>query len=262
MIKVLLSTAVALAVLSGCTSDSNNPSTIVAFVSSKVGTYILSSNTVLEKSSTGADSATVTFTDSTTFRGSATVEDSKGISKSSGQYVSMQSGVAYDTLYLSEDGAKLYRLFDIGFNIPGLGNVELGTRWIQIADQQQSSWTGLQDTIRGINISYSGLPLTIDAVFTVKGSRGGSDNLSINGSTVSANRFSLDYQIALEISNPILGSIPVDPIKLPMDIWLVKGVGLVKVYQKPSTVKIGPPANQEINIPGFLMEATQYVIAP
>ncbi len=247
-------------VIAGCTSESTNPAAVVSYLATKLGTYMLNNNQILVMNQSGADSVAASFTDSTAYSGTSSAADSEGMTKSAALYVAHQLGAPTDTLYLSEDGAKLYRLFDLSFNLPNISPLELGTRWVLIGDQNNSTWTGLKDTVSGISVVYQGLPLTIDAVFDLVGTKVGNENITIGGQTTKAMHYKLDYKINFTIT-AIIGTVPVDPLVIPIDFWVVEGVGIVKTYQKPAILRLGAPANQDIEIPGIQFEATKYVKA-
>lgn len=261
MKSILALAVITTVILTGCTSSTTNPPPgSVSFRASKVGTYILGDTQYYTRSQTGADSSLGGYSDSLVYTGNAMVTDADGVSMDAALYTSYIAGIPADTTQLAENGGKLYSLYSLNFTIPGVSPMMMGTRWVQIGDQNNSTWTGLKDTVAGLPVKYQDLDLTVDAVFEVKGTKVGNESLTIDGATVQAMHFKVDYTIAFTI-NSILGAIPVAPLVIPIDYWVVEGVGIVKTTELIGTLTLGPPANQTIVIPGFTYTATKFVKA-
>lgn len=261
MKSLLALAATAAIIVAGCTSSSTNPpGDIVSFLAAKQGTYILGTTEYYMLNQSGGDSLVSSYNDSTVYSGQTTSTDTEGLSMSAANYISYISGVPTDTTLYAENGSKLYSLFDLNFELPGISPMMMGTRWVQIGDQTASSWTGLKDTVSGLDVNYKGIALTVDAAFDLQGSKIGNETLTIDGASVKAMRFKTSYTIAFTISS-LLGSIPVSPLVIPIDYWVVEGVGVVKIVQKATPLTLGPPASQTIVIPGLTFKATKFVKA-
>lgn len=248
-------------VLAGCTSSSTNPpDDVVSFLSKKTGTYILMQNTISSKTQAGADTVLATYADSVVYSGDKLTTDSEGMSKTAAQYIAYISGAPTDTNAVSEGDGKVYWLFSLGTTVPGLGNLDFGTRWVLAADQKNGSWNAMKDTIAGIPVTYSGIPLTIDVYTNLDGNFVGKENLTINGATVETSHFRLTYTLNLGISASGLGTIPAAPIVMPIDIWFLKDVGVVKMVRGVSKLELGGLVGQTVYIPGAESVATKYFV--
>lgn len=261
MPRVLISLIAASVAIVGCTSNSSSPNNpTVKYLAAKQGTYCTNEGSYLVQGSSGQDSAYNHFNDSSVYSGNRTLVDTEGNTKTSVDYVNFRSGIANDTTQFAEDGAKLYEYFSLNFEVTNFGTLNYGTRWMQIGDQENSSWIGMRDTINGMSIDYNGIPMTVDAVFDITGTKVGTETLTINGSSVQAMHFKLNYTINFTVSSP-LGGIPVNPLILPMDYWFVENVGMVKFHQAPAILHLGAPANVNITISGMNKTTTKYMIA-
>lgn len=261
MKKLSLLLGVAVVMLAGCTSNSTTPDDdIESFLATKAGTYILGNVQVVSKTSAGSDTVLADVMDSITYAGTAAKADSKGTTKTATLYIRHYNGVPVDTLYYAEEGAKLYMLFELGTTVPGLGSLDFGNRWIVVGDQQNGSWTSLQDSITGMNIVYQNIPLTVDVTMNILGKKNGKEQLSIGGSNVEAMHYHVDYTLLLDISMNGILPISTSPIVMPIDIWVVEKLGTVKENRGQSSLTIGAPANQTVYIPGYTYAATAYHI--
>jgi len=235
MLKRLVSMAAIAAVVLGlgaCSKDSTtNPTTNSVYLVTTVGSYWLYDNFALTGLPT-APTSSKTGTDSLIVIGPST---QGGISCTAyADYVTDSSGTTIDTTYQREEGGKLYTYFPLQIaGLGGLGAVDLGSKWVVIADQNGTTWTSLDTTLTNVPLDYDGTVLNANITMKLSGQKIGTENVVSNGVTYST----LHCVSTFNISITIVG-FGVIPISLPIHYWLAANKGIVKMEQPPQTVMI------------------------
>ncbi|NQW30717.1 MAG: hypothetical protein HQ472_09420 [Ignavibacteria bacterium] len=259
MFRFLLAVSFAAIVIAGC-SSSTTPAGTSSYLVSTTGTYFINSNVTLEKdSATGVVSEVEPYEDSTVVTGKESKTDSKGLTKTAVVMVTYLNGAPTDTNYVAEDGAKIYLFLDLSAaSVPGVDGVSLGTRWTLIADQNATAeWTAITDSVSNLDIDYNGTALKADVGVSVKCKKNGTENLTINGALVETIKYQMTYNITMYI-NIGIAVVPI-PVSFSSEIWLGKGVGLVKQIQQPSTVTVAA-LGFGFDIPGYRTAVIKYKI--
>ena len=254
--KRLLGFALAVAMIAtACSDETTNPTPTDSYVSGTAGSYTIFNLTYIEIDTNGVRQEYPAGTDSVVAGAKVNVTDGAGSTKMAVPYVHHDAGTAIDTAYFAEDGAKMYVLYDLSFAAPGVAPVELGTRWVLIADQNATgTFTGLDMVIEDITIDYNGTALPADVAFKITGQKKGSENLTIGGKSVSALRYENTYGITITVTVPIIGAIPI-PINVVTTAKYGKGIGLVYEAQEPTPIAV-PQLGFDFTLPGYRAEAT------
>lgn len=250
MKRLLMLAAAGTMILTACSDDSTtNPNpTADVYIPSKTGAYIIHAN----KETAGGETMDVSD-DSTVVIGTLAIKDGANVTKTSVRHEVYIDDAVSDTIDVAQEGSKIYLNFPLELgDLEGVGNSSYGTRWVLIGDVNGSSWTGLSlDT--NVSIDYMGTPLPVTISFRVSGKKAGTENMTINGKTVSCVKLENDFNVTMTISG--LGvSIP---IALKQTTWVGKGVGLVKQTQ-PATMVSAPALGFEFEVPGFESTAIRY----
>jgi hypothetical protein len=259
MIRILLSITIAAVIIAGCSSTTTSPTGSNSYVVSTTGSYFIKSNVSLEKdSATGAINESEAYEDSTVVTGKSTMADSKGVSKSAIVMVTFVDGEPTDTTYMAEEGNKVYLLMDMSTG-GGLGvDVDLGSRWTLVADQSASGeWTAVQDSVSNIEIDYDGTKLMANIGVSVKCKKNGTENLTVSGKVIETIKYAMTYNFTMYI-NVGIAVVPL-PITLTSEIWMGKGVGLVKQLTQPTTVSV-PMLGFSFDIPGSRSAVVRYSV--
>jgi hypothetical protein len=145
-----------------------------------------------------------------------------------------------------------------GLEVEGAGAIDLGKKWVLSADPDASSeWTGIDTTVTNIPLDYNGLPLQATAKITYKGSKLGSEAVSVAGANVDCLKYANNFTIALTIATGVFGDISI-PVTSNTTVWYGKNVGLVKTFTPPTTVNAAPLP--EFEFPGSKVELSSYSI--
>lgn len=219
----------------GCAKESTTPSnTSKNYLPSSAGTYYIHENSVIEKSSTGSDSVTMVYTDSTTVDGKEQKTDSKGTTKTAVRYVVyMDFTSSPDTVYMAQEGGKLYQLTDLSYSSGGTGTLNLGKAWILVHDQGSATWTAYEDSVSNLTIDYSGTPIPATVKIKISGSTIGSENVTVDGKSIATSHSLLNYGLTI-----YLGSFGNVPVNITIHNWFGTNVGVVKSNQPPFTISI------------------------
>ena len=250
MMKYLAVAATVALVLVGCSSNTTNPApTYSSYMPSTTGTYTVHDNATLEDNGSGGTTQTNPYTDSTVVTGTEKKKDSKGVEKTAVVHVSFVNGMPYDTTYLSEDGAKIYELFDLSVASPGIAPVDLGTSWMLVADQSATTeWVAFSDSLSNVALDYNGTPLNANIAIKFVIKKIGTENMTIDGKTVETIKYETKYSMTIWVDFPPFGAVPI-PIALTVNTWMGKNVGLVKAEQQPTNVSVAA-LGVEFPIPG------------
>ncbi len=255
--KRLLAFSVAIALIATACSEDNttNPTDGSSYISTKAGTYIIHDLTVLTKDTlTGEIVETDIGEDSVVVVGTEAKADIDNVSKSAVKHDVFREGIQNEQLYMSQEGSKTWYLYDFSFDVPGVGVLDFGERWIMIGDANASGpQTGYNTTLTGYQIDYNGIPLTADITLTVTTEAVGNEQYAISGTTVDAKRYKLTIGMTMAIVG--FGTIP---IELPVEIVLAKDLGLVYQENTPTTVELAGVFEQDI--PGARAEGIRHMI--
>jgi len=255
--KRLLAFSIAVALIATACSEDNttNPTDGGSYISTKAGTYIIHELTFLERDSASGDiNETPIGNDSVVVVGTETKADIDGVSKSAVKHDVFFLGLQSDPLYMAQDGSQTWYLYDFTFDVPGVGELDFGERWIMIADANASgAVTGYNKVLSGYQFDYNGIPLTADITLTVTSTAKGNENYAISGTTVAAKRYGLTISMTMVIQG--FGTIP---IELPGEIVLAKDLGLV--YQENTPTKVELAGVFEQDIPGARAVGIRHMI--
>ncbi|MBS1561196.1 MAG: hypothetical protein JSS89_06295 [Bacteroidetes bacterium] len=256
MLKRIASAALLAATVIGlgaCSKDSTtNPTTNATYLVTTSGSYWLYDDFSLTGSSTAPDSSKV-GTDSMVVLGPAT---QGGLSCTAYvDYTTDSSGTTADTTYQREEGGKVYTYFPLQIDgLGGLGAVDLGSKWVVIADQNGTTWTSLDTTLKDVPLDYNGTVLTANIGMKMTGQKIGTENVTVYGTSYSALHCLSTFSITITIVG--FGEIP---ITVPIHYWMVANKGVVKMQQPPQTITIAA-LGQTIPVPGNKRLLTKAVI--
>jgi hypothetical protein len=221
------------AALIGCSSESTtttNP-TPTNYLPSSEGTYYIYENSELEKGSSGGDSVAAVSSDSTWVEGTEQKTDVNGVTKTAVKYaIKVEDSTEIEYQYMAQDGGKLYRLVDLSFDIDSENTVNLGSGWMLVYDQSNPTWTAYEDSVSDVSIVVGGFPLTVTLKIKVTGATAGTENIAVNGQTIATAHSILTVGVTMYV--PVLGNLPVN---ISIHQWLGANIGLVKLYQQPSS---------------------------
>ncbi|MBI2793048.1 MAG: hypothetical protein HYX66_00175 [Ignavibacteria bacterium] len=252
--SVFLASIISVALI-GCAKDSTTPTTPPKnYLPSSTGTYYIYENTEVEKSSSGADSVVAVFSDSTTVEGTEQKSDLKGTTKTAVKYaVRADNSANIEYQYTAQEGSKLYRLINLSFDLDSANTVNLGSRWMLVYDQSNATWTAYEDSVSGITINVGGFPVPVSMKFKVTGANAGTENITVNGQSISTAHSILSIGITVYV--PLFGDFP---INLSIHQWLGADIGLVKSVQPP--ISSPSPIGDPIAIPGSSSVLLRYSI--
>lgn len=159
--------------------------------------------------------------------------------KSASMRIRYNNNVVVDSTYNYEEGGKVYEAFRLAVpSIAGLEPIDLGSRWIVVADQNATTWQALYDSIPNISLTYSGTPLTGSVAIRVTGAKVATENVLIGTTNVSAIKYDVTYTLSLYTQ------ITIGPAPTPITIvypytissWWAKGHGVIRTSQPPGNV--------------------------
>lgn len=252
MKQLLMMAVAATLVLTACSDDSTtNPPASDVYVPSKTGAYVIHANEVTEEGVTSEAED-----DSTVVIGTLKIKDGKNVEKTSIRHEVYIQGMAYDTMDVAEEGSKIYLSFPLELgDVGGVGAPALGTRWVLVGDQNGSTWTGLDEKFTGLNLDYNGTAIPAEIAFKVTGKKAGTENMTINGKTVSTIKYENTFAVTMTLNLGVIA--PVIPISFTQTMWVGKGVGMVKMMQPATTISV-PELGFEFEIPGTESTAIRY----
>jgi len=159
--------------------------------------------------------------------------------KSASMRIRYNNNVVVDSMYNYEEGGKVYEAFRLAIPaLAGLAPLDLGVRWIVVADQNSASWQALYDSIPNLSLQYGDSTLTGSAAIRVVGTKVGTENVTIGTSNVAAIKYDVTYTLSLYTQ------IQAGPTPLPVTIvypytissWWAKGHGVIRTSQPPGVV--------------------------
>ncbi len=150
--------------------------------------------------------------------------------------VSTKSGSTKDTAYISKSGSQMYSYISLSPGSAGGGlDLDLGSRWMLVADFNAASWTVLDTTITNIPIDLGGTTATAKAGIKITGSKGGTSTITVGTQTVSAQEFTLTIGMTITITIPFLGD-QVIPVTVIQKTYVAENIGIVKTEALPFSV--------------------------
>ncbi len=234
MKRIAIITAAALGLglgLSSCKTESTTPVEPGKYVIATAGSYFIHGNRTFDTDASGATDTTDFLEDSTVVIGTTTVEGRSAV-----QSIYTFVGIAFDTLYDAQQGSVVSTLYPLEFDVLG-APVDLGRKWVNVFDENASSWTALRDTIPSFTIdagpsgSYTG-----SAGLDFTGKKLGTETVTINGVSVATQKVEITLNITLYL---MFGpqAVPV-PIQLVRTYWFANNIGWVKMMQPAKVVTI------------------------
>lgn len=250
MIRSALLALAAVFVLSACSEDPASPTVDTSsYVVSTKGSYFLHDNTMILITNGGATRDSAIAADSTVVNGTVSKDGRSAV-----ESIVFVNNTATDTTYMSQEGSKTYSLLELKF-AAGPTVIDLGTRWTLLYDGAVSNWTVLRDTIPTLTIPIGSGSYTGTAGLNFTGKNVGSENILINGASVSTTKVEITLGITLYLN--IAGTIMPYPFELKRYCWLAKNIGVVKIEQVPLVINPGVA----LPIPGMRSTVTKFSVA-
>lgn len=252
--SVFLASIISVALI-GCAKDSTTPTTPPKnYVPSSAGTYYIYENSELEKSSTGEDSVTAVYSDSTSVEGMEEKADMNGTTKTAVKYaVKAENSADVEYQYMAQEESKLYKLVDLSFDIDSTNTVNLGSGWMLVYDQSNATWTAFEDSVSDIAVDFGGFPVTLSMKIKVTGAYVGTENITVNGQSITTAHSILT--VGITVYAPLVGSFP---INISIHQWLGADIGFVKSVQP--LISSPNPLGYPIVIPGSSSVLLRYSI--
>jgi hypothetical protein len=157
---------------------------------------------------------------------------------------------------LENDGSVVYeygREMQSTFNsaLTGLGvtPINLGIKWVKVADASSTSWVALNQNLKDVPVSVGSLSGSLNGTLVINATKTGTNQVSIDGKTLTAELFTHTLEIKTIAS--VLGS-PLGNINFSTTIkyWFVPGYGLIRYLVEPSTLTAtvpGFPSTTKLN---------------
>jgi len=245
---------IAAAILAACGGSTTPDTPTESFIATS-GSYLLHQNTMLTIDTVTNKVTETPAPSDSTIVGAAAVFNGK----SSTPYVELIGSSATDTSHYYQEGGELYTALPLNYDIGGIP-LDLGFKWAKIYDNSGTSWTGLADTITPVDLPIGGYKLSAKLNFL--GQSAGTENLTINGTTVSVKKVKIDLNARLyAMAGPT--SLPVD-VNLVVYYWLADKIGVVKMEQPAAIINLGllgqlmgSPIQA---VPGMRSVTTKYVV--
>jgi hypothetical protein len=164
-----------------------------------------------------------------------------------------------DTAYISVDGGKVYQLLEMSISgMEGLGDVNLGSKWVLSADANASAeWTSIDTTITNVPFEYNGQTMMGTIAIKYTGKKTGTETVTVGSKSVETIKYNNRYTITMNIDTGVFGVLTI-PVVRPIDVWYGKNVGMVKTYLPPTTLSIGGFGSMDV--PGYSTVLTSYTI--
>ena len=217
------------ALLVACGGSSTPETPTETFVAT-AGSYMLHQNTDLTIDTvTKAVSETPVPSDSTVVGAAVTFNG-----KSATPHVALVGGIPADTMHYYQEGSALYSSIPLSYDIGGIP-LDLGFKWAKIYDGGATTWTALADSIAPVDLPIGGYKLS--AKLNFQGQSAGTENITINGTTVATKKVQVDLNARLYAMAGAT-SLPVD-VNLKVYYWLADKVGVVKMEQPPAIINLG-----------------------
>ncbi len=222
--------------LTGCSNETTTPSEPGNYVVATAGSYFIHDNRSFDIDASGALDTVNILPDSVVVTGTKTVEGRSAV-----ESIMFVGGLPIDTMYDAQQGSVVSTLLPLSFDVLG-APVDLGNKWVNLFDENASSWTALKDSIPQFTIdagpsgSYTG-----SAGLNFTGKKLGNETVTINGTAISTNKVEITMNITLYL---LFGpqAVPI-PIQLVRTYWFANNIGWVKYTQPAQLVTINgvPP---------------------
>ena len=251
VIRLAIFSAATLLVLSACSTDPVTPNDTSVYVVATKGTYFINDNVVITIDAGGTKADVPAPQDSTYVNGTKSVNGKTAVES----FVFI-GGVATDTTYVAQEGLKVSALTPLQFVVLG-APVDLGNKWVLTYDANATTWTALDDTIPSISIQAGPSTYTGSAKLLFTGKKLAAENITVNGSALSAVKTEMKMLITLYVD--FGGFVLPVPIELIRNTWFAKGVGVVKIEQDAKVIN-APPA-PPLTLPGQRISTVRFNIA-
>jgi len=153
---------------------------------------------------------------------------------------SSQPGSTPDTTYISKSSSQIYTYISLlptdalaGFGV----DLDLGSRWVLLADFNAGSWTVIDTTIKGLSIPNPlspGSTIPADIVVKISGAKGGTSSMTVSGSSVTAQEFTTTFSISITA----LGGLVQLPISVVTKTYVAENIGIVKNETPPFSITL------------------------
>lgn len=147
--------------------------------------------------------------------------------------------------YYSADGKKLYVHADFfSAQMQAISDiVDLGLtfeNWYLVADENGSSWNIYTKALAGQEVSYTTFTFTIDGNFTIQGTNGGTETITVNGQSYEALKMVFSLGMKDADASTALGD---GTLNLNTEItnYFVDGIGIVKTETTAAHLKFNLP---------------------
>lgn len=218
-------------VLSSCSTETTTPSEPGVYVIATPGSYFVHGNRAFDIDAGGATDTVEVLADSTVVTGTTTIEGRSAV-----ESIIYVGGFPIDTVYDAQQGSVVSTLLPLEFDVLG-APVDLGMKWVNLYNENASSWTALRDTVPTFTIdagpsgSYTG-----SAGLDFIGKKLGTETVTINGVSVATQKVEITLNITLYL---MFGTQPLPvPIQLVRTYWYANNIGWVKMMQPAKVVTI------------------------
>lgn len=231
--RFISSVLVSATILLAACSDSSSPDpTNDPYIVTTAGTYYVHSNTIVNIDTvTNATTDVMAPDDSTIVVGPANVNG-----RACTELHVFVAGLPVDTTHMSQTNGSVYLNVPLTYSVAGIP-VGLGSKWVDIFNQNSDSWTALNDTIPEFELSISPtIKYFITARLKFVGTKAGTESYIVNGQTKQAQKVTINMNAMLYAR---LGSVilPI-PFSLKRSYWFVKDLGIVKVEQEATVLYV------------------------
>ena len=245
MIRLALIAVVTILLLSACSTDPVVDTS--TYVVATKGSYFVHDNIVINVDTNGVKTDVPAPQDSTIVNGTKVISGKTAV-----ESFVFVDGVPTDTTYVAQEGGIVSTLTPLQFTVASQ-SLDLGNRWVLTYDANATTWTALNDTIPSITFG----PLTGSAKLLFTGKKLAAENITVNGSVLSAVKTELNMLVTLYINYS--GFIIPVPIELIRTTWFAKGVGIVKIEQDAKLIVTS--IGLKLTIPGQRVSTVRYNIA-
>ncbi len=221
--------------LVGC-SNETTPTEPGTYVISTAGSYFVHAKREFDIDDAGVIDTNDLLSDSVVITGTKTIAGRSAV-----ESIMYVGDVAVDTTYDSQQGSVVSTLFPLEFSVFG-APVALGSKWVNLFDENATSWVALRDTVPQFTIdggpsgSYSGT-----GGLNFVGKKIGTETVTIGGKSISTTKVELTLNITLYLDFGVT-IVPL-PIQLVRTYWFANKIGWVKISQPAKLVNLpGVPA--------------------
>ena len=260
--KQLLLSALAIGFLAtscSTTTDPDGGGGDGKYIPSTAGSYVIHSNFEKSIDTNNVITETQVSDDSTVVNGTKSITDDSGVTKTGTEFL-VYTDTSVDTMYMAEEGSKVYIYLGLGSGDVGVGDINLGSQWVLWADSEGTNWTSFEQQFTGFELELEGQTLPADITLKITGRKLGTGSMSIDGKNV--NTVNYEQVVSMTISVAVLPP-PLPALEIPVEFTtafsLGEGVGVVKQDQQPDVITI-PVIGTKIPIGGYLSTAIRFEI--